>query len=141
MESGCYTRKRQSFKNDNEFYSKNKFCPKRKNWSKVPKKDRKDKFKKNTDKRKAECQKCKKHGHYANECKVKDTIKQLKITGEEKSQLIKVLELRNFESSEIKTPVTSSVDYSSTYSQSSSPKIQFGCIVTRCTYKMFNYCL
>ncbi|CAL9004301.1 unnamed protein product, partial [Prunus brigantina] len=63
---------------------------------------------KGKDKSKVKCFKCQKYGHYANDCKVKDTIRQLKITDEEKDNLIKVLELRNSESSENETIVSNS---------------------------------
>ncbi|CAL9029446.1 unnamed protein product, partial [Prunus brigantina] len=68
----------------------------------------KEKFINGKDKGKVRCFKCQKFGHYANECKVKDAIRQLKITDEEKDNLIKVLELRNSESSENETMVSNS---------------------------------
>ncbi|BBG93113.1 LRR and NB-ARC domains-containing disease resistance protein [Prunus dulcis] len=87
-----------------EFYKKKKYSPK-KRWSKAPryKKDARFKSGKSKDKSKVKCFKCQKYGHYANDCKVKDAIRQLKITDEEKDKLIKVLELRNSESSENET--------------------------------------
>ncbi|CAL8993769.1 unnamed protein product, partial [Prunus brigantina] len=126
-----YSCRKQSFRHnneDNEFYKKKKFHRK-KNWSKALIREKNSRFKKSSDKRKVKCYKCQKFGHYANECKVKDTIKQLKITDEEKDKLIKVLELRNSESSENETIVANSESesYQSSNSQSSSPQVQFGC--------------
>ncbi|CAL2240028.1 unnamed protein product [Prunus armeniaca] len=102
-----YSRRKQfSRHNDDnhEFYRKRKFYPK-KNWS-ISKKN--NHSKKNNDKTKIKCFKCQKFGHYASECKVKDTIKQLKITDEEKEKLIQILELRDSETSNDETIVASS---------------------------------
>ncbi|CAL9013021.1 unnamed protein product [Prunus brigantina] len=127
-----YSGRKQSFRHNNdnnEFYKKKRFHPK-KSWSKAPKNEKNSRFKKDSGKRKVKCYKCQKFGHYVNECKVKDTIKQLKITDEDKEKLIKVLELRNSESSDVETIVASSESesfQSSSDSQSSSPQVQFGC--------------
>ncbi|CAL9021908.1 unnamed protein product, partial [Prunus brigantina] len=126
-----YSRKKQSFRHNNdnnEFYRKKKFHPK-KSWSKAPKTEKNSRFRKNSDKKKVKCYKCQKSGHYANECKVKDTIKQLKITYEDKEKLIKVLELRDSESSNVETIVASSESesFQSSDSQSSPPQVQLGC--------------
>ncbi|BBG96467.1 Excinuclease ABC, C subunit [Prunus dulcis] len=59
-----------------------------------------------------------KFGHYANECKVKDTIKQLKITDEDKEKLVKILELRNSKSSENETMVSNTESKEFNYSDS-----------------------
>ncbi|CAL9003020.1 unnamed protein product, partial [Prunus brigantina] len=57
---------------------------------------------------------------------IKDAIRQLKIAEEEKDNLIKVLELRNSESSENETMVSNSesANYESSDSQISSPRVQ-----------------
>jgi hypothetical protein len=47
------------------------------------------------DKKKIKCFKCKKYGHFANNCKVKQKINQLQIDDKEKEDLYKILELRN----------------------------------------------
>ncbi|KAI5324361.1 hypothetical protein L3X38_033434 [Prunus dulcis] len=114
--------KKQFFRKD-EFYKKRKFSPK-KHWSKHPKQSRSKK-----DKSKVKCFKCQKFGHYASECKVKDVIKQLQITDEDKNKLIKVLELRDSEMSDEESLVSSSESESSqsSDSQPSSRKVQFGC--------------
>ncbi|CAL9029902.1 unnamed protein product [Prunus brigantina] len=132
-----YSKQRKPYRHfdePNEFYRKSKYSP-RKRWSKAPRYKKDTRFSKRTDKGKSKdkskvkCFKCQKYGHYANDCKVKDAIRQLKITDEEKDNLIKVLELRNSESSENETMVSSpeSVNYESSDSQMSSPKIQLGC--------------
>ncbi|CAL9010817.1 unnamed protein product [Prunus brigantina] len=132
-----YSKQRKPYRHydePNEFYRKSKYSPK-KRWSKAPRYKKDNRFSKRTDKGKSKdkskvkCFKCQKYGHYANDCKVKDAIRQLKITDEEKDNLIKVLELRNSESSENETMVSSpeSVNYESSDSQSSSPRIQLGC--------------
>ncbi|CAL9006292.1 unnamed protein product [Prunus brigantina] len=117
----------RQYNEPNEFYKKKKFHPK-KRWSKAPR-DKKSRFSTKAGKGKVKCFKCQKFGHYANECKVKDAIRQLKITDEEKDNLIKVLELRNSESSENETMVSNSesVNYESSDSQISSPRIPLGC--------------
>ncbi|KAI5335122.1 hypothetical protein L3X38_025255 [Prunus dulcis] len=116
---------RNNFLKKNEYYKKRKFSPK-KNWSKHPdsKKSRPKK-----DKSKVKCFKCQKFGHYAAECKVKDVIRQLQITEEERNKLIQVLELRDSETSSIETLVPSSQSDSdqSSGSQPSSPRVQIGC--------------
>ncbi|CAL9000081.1 unnamed protein product, partial [Prunus brigantina] len=80
---------------------------------------------------KVKCFKCQKFGHYANKCKVKDAIRQLQITDEERAKLIKVLELRNSESENELTmlshPESSSPESKSSDSPLSSPNIQLGC--------------
>ncbi|KAI5330981.1 hypothetical protein L3X38_021107 [Prunus dulcis] len=114
---------KKQFLRQDEFYKKRKFSPK-KNWSKRPKQSRHKK-----DKSKVKCFKCQKFGHYASDCKVKDVIKQLQITEEDKNKLIQVLELRNSEMSDVESLVSSSASDSdqSSESQSSSPNVQFGC--------------
>ncbi|CAL9012684.1 unnamed protein product, partial [Prunus brigantina] len=132
-----YSKQRKSYRHfdeSNDFYRKSRYSPK-KRWSKAPRYKKDTRFSKRTDKGKSKdkskvkCFKCQKFGHYANDCKVKDTIKQLKITDAEKDNLIKVLELRNSESSENETMVSNSesVNYESSDSQLSSPRIQLGC--------------
>ncbi|KAI5323148.1 hypothetical protein L3X38_032220 [Prunus dulcis] len=120
-----YSFPKKQFFRKNEFYKKRKFSPK-KNWSKHQdsKKSRPKK-----DKSKIKCFKCQKFGHYASECKVKDVIRQLQITEEDKGKLIQVLELRDSETSSVETIVPSSESDSSqsSYSQSSSPRVQIGC--------------
>ncbi|CAL9028495.1 unnamed protein product, partial [Prunus brigantina] len=123
-----FERRKDSYQN-NEFYRKSKFHPK-KSWSK-DKNFKKKSFKKSIDKSKVKCFKCQKFGHYANKCKVKDVIRQLQITDEERAKLIKVLELRNSESENeltmISHPESSSPESESSDSQLSSPNIQLGC--------------
>ncbi|CAL9002903.1 unnamed protein product [Prunus brigantina] len=126
-----YSRRKQfSQHNDDnhKFYKKKRFSPK-KSWSKTPKGQKNSRFKKHHDKSKVKCFKCQKFGHYASECKVKDTIRQLKITDEEKEKLVKVLELRDSEISNDDSIVPSSESESDQLSdsQSSSPNIQIGC--------------
>lgn len=122
-----YSRKRNSFRNNDEFYSKRKFTPRKSKWSKGYSKGYRQskQGQKKTDKSKVRCYKCKRQGHYANECKVKDTVKQLKLANEDEAKLIKVLELANTESDPMSS--ASSHGYSSDSSQSSEPKVQLGC--------------
>ena len=64
----------------------------------------------------------------------------MKITDEDKDKLIKVIELRSSESSEDKT-MNSEIEtpeFDSSNSQSSSPKIQFGCQDNCCKSKSVN---
>ncbi|KAI5322802.1 hypothetical protein L3X38_031874 [Prunus dulcis] len=114
---------KKQFLRKDEFYKKRKFSPK-KSWSKHPKQSRSKK-----DKSKVKCFKCEKFGHYASECKVKDVIKQLQITKEDKDKLIQVLELRDSEMSDVESLIPSSESESSQSSDSkhSSPQVQFGC--------------
>ncbi|KAI5330043.1 hypothetical protein L3X38_029440 [Prunus dulcis] len=116
--------KKQFFRK-NEFYKKSKFSPK-KNWSKHP--ERKQSRPKK-DKSKVKCFKCQKFGPYASDCKVKDVIRQLQITEEEKNKLIQVLELRDSDMSNAESLISSSESESiqSSNSQPSSPRVQFGC--------------
>ncbi|KAI5346219.1 hypothetical protein L3X38_014098 [Prunus dulcis] len=110
--------KKQFFRK-NEFYKKRKLSPK-KNWSKHPKQSRTKK-----DKSKVKCFKCQKFGQYASECKVKDVIKQLQITEEDKNKLIQVLELQDSEISDAESLLSSSESefIQSSDSQPSSPRI------------------
>ncbi|KAI5337412.1 hypothetical protein L3X38_016683 [Prunus dulcis] len=116
---------KKQFLRKDEFYKKRKFSPK-KNWSKRPEKQQSCPKK---DKSKVKCFKCQKFGHYASECKVKDVIKQLHITEEDKNKLIQVLELRDSEMSDVESLISSSEsEFSqSSDSQPSSPRVQFGC--------------
>ncbi|CAL9004308.1 unnamed protein product [Prunus brigantina] len=125
----------RQYNEPNDFYKKRKYSPK-KRWSKAPR-DKKNSFSSKTgkgkgkgkDKSKVKCFKCQKFGHYANDCRVKDAIRQLKITDEKRDNLIKVIELRNSESSENETMVSNSesANYESSDSQLSSPRVQLGC--------------
>ncbi|KAI5317880.1 hypothetical protein L3X38_037587 [Prunus dulcis] len=116
---------KKQFLRKDEFYKKRKFSPK-KNWSKRPEQKQSRPTK---DKSKVKCFKCQKFGHYASECKVKDVIKQLQITEEDKNKLIQVLELRDSEISNVESLLSSSESDSdqSSDSQPSSPRVQFGC--------------
>ncbi|KAI5317836.1 hypothetical protein L3X38_037543 [Prunus dulcis] len=122
---------KKQFFGKNEFYKKRKFSPK-KNQSKHQD-NRKGRPTK--DKSKVKCFKCQKFGHYASECKVKDVIKQLQITEEDKEKLIQVLELRDSETSSVETIIPSSESESdqSSESQPSSPGVQIGCTDKCCS--------
>ena len=98
----------------------------KRNWPKKSNKPHKKRF---TDKSKIKCFKCNKYGHFTNDCKIKNTIKQLKIRNKEQENLIRILEIRNTDSendeqsdiliSTSSTPANSEDD--------SSPDINFGC--------------
>jgi hypothetical protein len=84
------------------------------------------------NKTKLGCYKCGKPGHFAKDCRVKNTIKQLQISNEDKVALIKVLEIKDTESSEeesnISTTSSSNESYCSCDSTNSNfPNISFGC--------------
>jgi hypothetical protein len=85
----------------NEFYKK-------------PQHKSRSKFNKPKQRSKDGCYKCGKKGHFAVDCKAKKTIKQLQISNEEKENLIKVLDIRDTESSEPES------DYSVSSSSSNS---------------------
>ncbi|KAI5349019.1 hypothetical protein L3X38_001906 [Prunus dulcis] len=129
--SRSYLSRKNTYKNTDskEFYKNKKLNPK-KNWEKSPHKNKKTRFQNNSGKGKGKviCWKCQKPGHYANKCKVKDTIKQLKIEEVEKENLIRLLELQDSGSSDLESLVDSDSENSySSDSQPSSPHIQFGC--------------
>ena len=107
----------------NNFYSKNKF---RKNWSNKPNRQQKNKL---FHKSKTKCFKCNKTGHFANNCPVKNTINQLKISQVEKENLIQTLELRNTDSEDemSKDDITLMESSSHESNEHSSPDINFGC--------------
>jgi hypothetical protein len=106
----------------NEFYKK-------------PQHKSRSKFSKPKQRSKDGCYKCGKKGHFAVDCKAKKTIKQLQISNEDKENLIKVLDIRDTESSEPDS------DYSVSSSSSNSShsgdeqkcqNISFGCQDTCC---------
>ncbi|KAI5338516.1 hypothetical protein L3X38_017787 [Prunus dulcis] len=123
-----HNRKNRYQNNDSrEFYKTKKHSPK-KNWKKFPSKSKKTRFQNNSGKGKVVCWKCQKPGHYANKCKVKDTIKQLKIDEVEKENLIRLLDLKDSEPSDLESSVDSDSEKSySSDSQPSSPHVQLGC--------------
>jgi len=79
---------RRSFKL-NDFYKKDKRKPKKR-------------FKNNKD----GCYKCGKSGHFAKDCKAKETIKQLKVSNEEKENLIRMLEIKDTEPSDYESEIS-----------------------------------
>ncbi|KAI5338514.1 hypothetical protein L3X38_017785 [Prunus dulcis] len=123
-----HNRKNRYQNNDSrEFYKTKKHSPK-KNWKKFLSKSKKTRFQNNSGKGKVVCWKCQKPGHYANKCKVKDTIKQLKIDEVEKENLIRLLDLKDSEPSDLESSVDSDSEKSySSDSQPSSPHVQLGC--------------
>jgi hypothetical protein len=102
----------------NEFYKKDKRKPK------------KIRFKNNKD----GCYKCGKSGHFAKDYKAKETIKQLKVSNEEKENLIRMLEIQNTEPIDYESEPSSSESYCSCSSNKSKsgPDISFGCNDTCC---------
>jgi len=107
--------KKRSFE-PNDFYKKDKKKPKKK-------------FKKRDG-----CYKCGKSSHFAKDCKAKETIKQLKVSNEEKENLIRMLEIQDTEPSEYESEPSSSKNYCSCSSNKSKsgPDINFGCNDTCC---------
>ncbi|KAI5327704.1 hypothetical protein L3X38_027100 [Prunus dulcis] len=127
-QSRPYHSRKNTYKNNNsrEFYKTTKHSPK-KNWKKFQSR-KKTRFQNNSGKGKVVCWKCQKPGHYANKCKVKDTIKQLQIEEVEKENLIRLLDLKDSEPSDLESSVDSDSKNSySTDSQPSSPHVQLGC--------------
>jgi hypothetical protein len=78
------------------------------------------------------CYKCGKSGHFAKDCKVKETIKQPKTSNEEKENLIRMLEIQDTEPSEYESKPSSSESYCSCSSTKSGPDISSGCNDTCC---------
>jgi hypothetical protein len=81
-------------------------------------------------KNKEGCYKCGKSGHFAKDCKAKETIKSLKVSNEEKENLIRMLEIKDTEPSDYESEVSSSENsYCSCSSNKSEsgPDISFGC--------------
>jgi hypothetical protein len=105
---------RRSFKL-NDFYKKDKRKPKKR-------------FKNNKD----GCYKCGKSGHFAKDCKAKETIKQLKVSNEEKENLIRMLEIKDTEPSDYESEISLSESYCSCSSTKSSLDISLGCNNTCC---------
>jgi hypothetical protein len=102
----------------NEFYKKEKWKPKKQRF-----------------KNKEGCYKCGKSGHFAKDCKAKETIKQLKVPNEEQENLIRMLEIQGTEPSDYESQISSSESsYCSCSSNKSNsgPDISFGCKDTCC---------
>jgi hypothetical protein len=110
--------KKRSFE-PNEFYKKDK---------------RKQPKRKRFNYSKEGCYKCGKSGHFAKDCKAKETIKSLKVSNEEKENLIRMLEIQDNEPSdnESELSISSSESYCSCSSNKSGPDISFGCNDTCC---------
>jgi hypothetical protein len=103
----------------NDFYKKEKRKPKKR------------RFKSN----KEGCYKCGKSCHFAKNCKAKETIKQLKVSNEEKEKLIRMLEIQDTEPSENESVISSSENSycsSSSDKSKSGPDISFSCNDTCC---------
>jgi hypothetical protein len=110
--------KKRSFE-PNDFYKKEKRKPK------------KQIFKNN----KEGCYKYGKSGHFAKDCKAKEAIKQLKVSNEEKENLIRMLEIKDIEPSEYESEISSSESNYCSYSSNKSklgPNISFDCNDTCC---------
>jgi hypothetical protein len=101
--------KKRSFESS-EFYRKEKRKPKKQRF-----------------KSKKGCYKCGKSGHFAKDCKAKETMKQLKVSNKEKENLIRMLEIQDTEPSEYESETSLSESYCSCSSNKSSPDISFGC--------------
>jgi hypothetical protein len=108
--------KKRSFE-PNDFYKKEKRKPKKR--FKIP------------NNNKDSCYKCVKPGHFAKDCKAKETIKSLKVSNEEKENLIRMLEIKDTEPSdyEFELSISSSESYRSCSSNESESDldISFGC--------------
>jgi hypothetical protein len=76
--------------------------------------------------------KCDKSRHFGKYYKSNNTIKQLKISNEEKENLIRMLEIQDIESNENESESSSSENYCSCSSNKSGPDISFDCNNTCC---------
>ena len=137
-----FNRKHKYSHNKNHNFEPNKFYSKNKFQKKHSKPNNQFHKKKSFDKSQTKCYKCNKPGHFANNCPVKNTIKQLKISKEEQDKLIQILEIRNtdseiedFDNQFISTDSSSS---STNSDDSSSPDITLGCGDTCCKTKSIN---
>jgi hypothetical protein len=102
---------------------------------KTPQHRSKSRFNKPKQRSKEGCYKCGKKGHFAVDCKAKKTIKQLQISNEDKENLIKVLDIRDTESSEPDSDYSvsnSSSNSSHSDAEQKCQNISFGCQDTCC---------
>jgi hypothetical protein len=120
--------KKEAFGRNVKTLNQMNIITKTKNLLKKPNKHYKKYNNKKFDKKKIKCFKCKKYGHFANDCKVKQKINQLQINDKEKEDLYKILELRNTDSeNDISPDEIESSSFDEYSNSSSSPDIKLGC--------------
>ena len=128
--SGRQYPKYNKYQSKNKHFETNKFYqkPKSNKWKRKPF----GKIHSKNPEQKGNFYKYGNYGHYANKCHVKKTINQLKISEEEKLQLIQVLELRDTDHSQSEDDLELSSSDNNFSSGLSSPDIKLGCTDACC---------